>query len=298
MPSAFHDDTKNGIATSRTSDLYALKALELRSRVFEWIERAQTPTSAFTSLWQWYLHARSVWQTLEMCGTDILQFRTMRQVLMAQELTEKSAQLLQKHVEEAMASRGAELVTLNLEQLKELPATDRRGLQMIDEQFASALEALKEEITTQLLEEFDDFIKKNEEKFYDGDVNREKRFSLVTPVRRKFAAFLQRWRGETARVQEMHTIETVFAEVSAKVDTCLAEMGDSVDVSNVESWFNAQWDEVLGDVTGRHKVSRMKIAEETTWTLNHALQRIKSQFRESRCVHKLKALSVQDAVRI
>ena len=86
-------------------------------------------------------------------------------------------------------------------------------------------------------------MKKNEEKFYDPDVNREKRFSLVTPVRRKFAALLQRWRGETARIQEMHTIETVFAEVSAKVDACLAEMGDSVDVSNVESWFNAQWDE-------------------------------------------------------
>merc|ERR1719262_869567 len=167
---------------------------------------------------------------------------------------------------------------------------------MIDDQFASALDSLKDEVATQLLEEFDEFVKKNEEKFYDPNVNREKRFSLVTPVRRKFAALLQRWRGETARIQEMHTIETVFAEVSAKVDACLAEMGDSVDVSNVESWFNAQWDEVLGDVTGRHKVSRTKIAEETSWTLNHALQRLKSQFRESRCVHKLKALSVQDAV--
>ena len=49
---------------------------------------------------------------------------------------------------------------MNLEQLKELPATDRRGLQMIDDQFASALEALKEEVATQLLEEFDEFITK------------------------------------------------------------------------------------------------------------------------------------------
>ena len=44
----------------------------------------------------------------------------------------------------------------------------------------------------------------------------------------RFAALMQRWRGETARVQEMHTIESVFAEVSAKVDAYLSEMGDQV----------------------------------------------------------------------
>ena len=69
-----------------------------------------------------------------------------------------------------------------------------------------------------------------------------------------------------------------------------------MDVSNVEAWFNTQWDAILADVTSRLRVSRAEIAEETVWTLNHALNRLKSQFRESRCVHKLKALSVQDAV--
>ena len=40
-----------------------------------------TPSSSgsvFASLSQWYDHARTVWQTLSMCGTDLLQFRTMR----------------------------------------------------------------------------------------------------------------------------------------------------------------------------------------------------------------------------
>lgn len=40
-----------------------------------------TPSSSgsvFASLSQWYEHARTVWQTLSMCGTDLLQFRTMR----------------------------------------------------------------------------------------------------------------------------------------------------------------------------------------------------------------------------
>ena len=35
-------------------------------------------SSVFASLSQWYDHARTVWQTLSMCGTDLLQFRTMR----------------------------------------------------------------------------------------------------------------------------------------------------------------------------------------------------------------------------
>ena len=43
------------------------------------------------------------------------------QVLMAQELTEKAGQLLQKHVEEGMGARGEELVALHLEKLKEAP---------------------------------------------------------------------------------------------------------------------------------------------------------------------------------
>jgi len=146
MPSAFNDDVQFGLQVSRPTILYALKALQLREKVFQWIARraffwpgsigfpswfrniskyqwiwhrirtrsiflilfssiilsrnrakasqkqrfaetadgADIPStgssgsSVFASLSQWYDHARTVWQTLSMCGTDLLQFRTMR----------------------------------------------------------------------------------------------------------------------------------------------------------------------------------------------------------------------------
>lgn len=151
MPSAFNDDVQFGLQVSRPTNLYALKALQLREKVFQWIARHSfwvrifddiwwyssyidfhwcqdiirylsgpwfqicivhqcasmhqqqsivvffrakasqkyrfdgdadsTPSSSgsvFASLSQWYDHARTVWQTLSMCGTDLLQFRTMR----------------------------------------------------------------------------------------------------------------------------------------------------------------------------------------------------------------------------
>ena len=121
MPSAFNDDVQFGLQVSRPTNLYALKALQLREKVFQWIARRtkrfaflhwlvcsfvfplffglffsvflrakasqkqrfeaadDAPSSSvFASLSQWYDHARTVWQTLSMCGTDLLQFRTMR----------------------------------------------------------------------------------------------------------------------------------------------------------------------------------------------------------------------------
>jgi len=42
MPSAFNDDVQFGLQVSRPTNLYALKALQLREKVFQWIARAKT----------------------------------------------------------------------------------------------------------------------------------------------------------------------------------------------------------------------------------------------------------------
>ena len=39
MPSAFNDDVQFGLQVSRPTNLYALKALQLREKVFQWIAR-------------------------------------------------------------------------------------------------------------------------------------------------------------------------------------------------------------------------------------------------------------------
>ena len=56
----------------------SLKIAEAMCLVRRAKESQNRTTSTFASLSQWYDHARTVWQTLSMCGTDLLQFRTMR----------------------------------------------------------------------------------------------------------------------------------------------------------------------------------------------------------------------------
>merc|ERR1711912_68660 len=80
-------------------------------------------TSSFVSLSQWYEHARTVWQTLSMCGTDLLQFRTMRQVLMAQQLQEFCDALVQKHVDVKLNRESEALVERYTRDLSDATST-------------------------------------------------------------------------------------------------------------------------------------------------------------------------------
>merc|ERR1719498_373591 len=132
-----------------------------------------------------------------------------------------------------MSQRGEELVASFVDRLKQAQA-DRKQVQIVDDAFLLELETLRDEVQKELTSEFDEFVEQHAEKFHDAELNREKRFALVTPVKRCYAALLQRWRGELSRVAELHVIEELFHDITSKIDQILKEQGAEVDASNVE----------------------------------------------------------------
>merc|ERR1712190_381980 len=98
--------------------------------------------SSFASLSQWYEHARTIWQTLSMCGTDLLQFRTMRQVLMAQHLQEFCDALVQKHIDGKLTSECEVLVEQHTKDLRS--ASSASNVQAIDNNFRGQLDAIRD----------------------------------------------------------------------------------------------------------------------------------------------------------
>eukprot|EP00438_Fugacium_kawagutii_P013199 Skav224511 [mRNA] locus=scaffold825:41175:42807:- [translate_table: standard] len=276
MPSAFNDDVQFGLQVSRPTNLYALKALQLREKVFQWIARAKasqkqrfeadesgvdatqfSSSSVFASLSQWYDHARTVWQTLSMCGTDLLQFRTMRQVLMAQQLQEFCDALVQKHVDGKMNSESEHLIQRYTKDLRSATATSE--VHAIDNAFRGQLDSLRDAVLQEMQHDFDEFVRSHDSKFtasgtisdlwinksfyvdpvmrvictsyvhhmwiicasyvdhmcmsssvapmfedQDEQVKSDKRFSLMGPMRRKYASVDSLWRSAVHLVLEQN----------------------------------------------------------------------------------------------
>ncbi|CAK0840853.1 unnamed protein product [Prorocentrum cordatum] len=331
MPSAFNDDVQFGQQVSRPTSLYALKALQLREKVFHWISRAKAsqkqrlrevaaapppqlagpsqaaapsqlpalppgqdapPTSSFATLSQWYEHARTVWQTLSMCGTDLLQFRTMRQVLMAQQLQEFCDSLVQKHIEGRLSSEIQALIELHTRELRS--AGTAGDVHATDNAFRGQLDSVRSAAMQEMHHEFDEFVKAHDTKFTDEQVKSDKRFSLMGPLRRKVASAESLWRSGVHLALEQRSMDHLFDEISARVNDLLLEQGASVNVENVERVFEEKWSQVMNETLRKQKPSLDKVVQEVVWHFNAALSNLKSQFRKAHIFHGVKSLSVQE----
>lgn len=312
MPSAFNDDVQYGLQVSRPTNLYALKALQLREKVFQWIGRAKASqkqrlrematagpaqpdsgsASTFASLSQWYDHARTVWQTLSMCGTDLLQFRTMRQVLMAQQLQEFCDALVQKHINERMAATCEALVERHSRDLRS--AASPGDVHSTDNAFRASLDALRDSTMQEMQHEFDEFVKAHSTKFTDEQVKNDKRFSLMGPMRRKYASVDSSWRSTVHLAMEKRTMDHLFEEISARVTDLLLEQGAHVNVQNVERVFEEKWSQVMAEALQKQRPNLQRVVDEVICHFNAALSNLKSQFRKAHIFHGVKALTVHE----
>jgi len=314
MPSAFNDDVQYGLQVSRPTNLYALKALQLREKVFHWIGRAKasqkqrlretgggapaaaaaeaTSSSSFASLSQWYEHARSVWQTLSMCGTDLLQFRTMRQVLMAQQLQEFCDALVTKHVDTKLSSESEALIERHTRELRN--AGSAGDVHVIDNAFRGQLDSVRDAVLQEMYHEFDEFVKAHDSKFTDEQVKSDKRFSLMGPLRRKYASVDSLWRGNVHLALEQRSMDHLFEEISARVNDLLLEQGASVNVQNVERVFEEKWSQVMAETLQKQRPNLERVIQEVVCYFNAALSNLKTQFRKAHIFHGVKSLSIHE----
>jgi hypothetical protein len=318
MPSAFNNDVQFGLQVSRPTNLYALKALQLREKVFRWISRAKashkqrlreaatgtsdaagldisgpdTGNASFASLSQWYEHARTVWQTLSMCGTDLLQFRTMRQVLMAQQLQEFCDAFVQKHVDERLSKECESLIERRTQDLR--TAQTAKDVHVVDNAFRGQLDSLRDAALQEMHHEFDEFVKAHDQKFTDEQVKNDKRFSLMGPMRRKYASVDSLWRSRVYLALEQRSMDTLFDDISARVNDLLVEQGANVNVQNVELVFEDKWNQVMAETLRKQRPNLERVVQEVVWHFNAALSTLKAQFRKAHIFHGVKALSVQE----
>jgi len=295
MPSAFNDDVQYGVQVSRPTSLYALEALNLRQMVFRWIQKAkekQGSDASFGSLSQWYDHARMVWANLEMCGTDLLQFRTMRQVLLAQQLEEFCNALVQKYVDEGLAKQGDEIMERKNRELQK--AQTESDVKVVDNEFVIEFDLARQNCQREMNDEFDKFVTQHDKKFNDKQLNNDKKYGLSGNVRRCATRVEAYWRSSLYLALERVSMDSLFDEISNKVNRALKEQGDSVNVSNLEEMFHLKWDEVLKDITKKQRPQLDKVILDTTQTYNAALLSLKSQFRKAHIFHSVKALVPAD----
>jgi len=295
MPSAFNDDVQFGVQVSRPTALYALQALNLRQTVFKWIDNAkasQKDDATFESLSKWYDHARMVWANLEMCGTDLLQFRTMRQVLLAQQLEEFCSALVQKHVEEGLAKYGGELIQRKNRELQNVKTAEE--VKIVDNEFMVELDLIQQNALREMHDEFDAFIAAHDKRFTDIELNNNKKYSLQGAVKRFMVMEDTYWRKCMNLALERVSMDSLFDEINFKVNQLLKEQGANINVGNIEEIFLSKWNQVLKDSTKKQQPNFDKIVLDTLQTYNASLLAMKNQFRKAHIFHSVKALNPAD----
>merc|ERR1712190_509482 len=100
--------------------------------------------------------------------------------------------------------------------------------------FSGQLDALRDAVLQQMHHEFDEFVKAHDTKFTDDQVKSDKRFSLMGPMRRKYASVDSLWRSRVHRELEQRSMDHLFDDISARANDLLLEQGASVNVQNVE----------------------------------------------------------------
>jgi hypothetical protein len=227
-----------------------------------------------------------------MCGTDLLQFRTMRQVLMAQQLQEFCDALVQKHIDGRLASESEALIEAHTRELRS--AGSAGDVHSVDNTFRGQLDSLRDSVLQEMHHEFDEFVKAHDTKFTDEQVKNDKRFSLMGPLRRKIASVDSLWRSGVHLALEQRSMDHLFDEISARVNDLLLEQGASVNVENVERVFEEKWSQVMNETLRKQRPILDKVVQEVVWHFNAALSNLKSQFRKAHIFHGVKSLSVQE----
>mmetsp|Transcript_74985 Transcript_74985/g.129936 ORF Transcript_74985/g.129936 Transcript_74985/m.129936 type:complete len:780 (-) Transcript_74985:46-2385(-) len=211
----------------------------------------------------------------------------MRQVLMAQQLQEFCDALVQKHVDGKLNKESEALIERCTRDLRD--ASDSSDVHVIDNSFRGQLDALRDAVLQEMYHEFDEFVKAHDTKFTDEQVKNDKRFSLMGPMRRKYASVDSLWRSAVHLALEQRSMDHLFEEISTRVNDLLLEQGTNVNVQNVEHVFNEKWDQVMAETQRKQRPNPNKVIQEVIWHFNAALSNLKSQFRKAHIFHGVKS---------
>jgi len=211
---------------------------------------------------------------------------------MAQQLQEFCDALVQKHVDARFTKESEALVARCTADLR--GATTPGDVHATDNSFRGQLDALRDSVSQEMYYEFDSFVKAHDAKFTDEQVKSDKRFSLMGPMRRKYASVDSLWRSAVHLALEQRSMDHLFNEISARVNDLLLEQGANVNVQNVEHVFEENWNKVMADALQKQRPNLQRVLQEVVWHFNAALLNLKSQFRKAHIFHGVKSLSVQE----
>jgi hypothetical protein len=216
----------------------------------------------------------------------------MRQVLMAQQLQEFCDALVQKHVDAKLNKESEGLIERYTRELRD--ATSTSDVHAVDNAFRGQLDALRDSVLQEMQHDFDEFVKAHDTKFTDEQVKSDKRFSLMGPMRRKYASVDSLWRSGVHRALEQRSMDHLFEEISSRVNDLLLEQGQNVNVQNVEHVFNEKWNQVMAETQRKNRPNLNKVVQEVILHFNAALSNLKNQFRKSHIFQAVRHLSVSD----
>ncbi|OLQ12894.1 hypothetical protein AK812_SmicGene3107 [Symbiodinium microadriaticum] len=287
MPSAFNDDVQFGL---QVFHWIARAKASQRSRLAEAYDAEPGASVSFASLSQWYDHARTVWQTLSMClgtfgGADDS---------ISGEVRHRSAAV--SHDAPGKMHLESEQLIQRLDHVSEVHA--------IDNAFRGQLDGLRDAVLQA-------DVKLG--KFTDEQVKNDKRFSLLGPMRRKYASVDSLWRSAVHLVLEQfnlcdtrslpmsrwnrNSMDHLFEEISARVNDLLLEQGSHINVQNVERVFEEKWSQVMAETLRKQRPNldraarKEMVMQEVISHFNAALLNLKSQFRKAHIFHGVKSLT-------
>jgi len=140
-------------STVAAEAVFASEILTLRKSILQWTTAPkQTDAAAveFRTLHSWFLHFMSVWHVLDRFGTNLLHYRTIREVELAKDLEEISKDVVQTHVngEQGLSAQGRDLLELFTGRLASESA------EVLDPGFRSELQTIADQCLAQMQASF------------------------------------------------------------------------------------------------------------------------------------------------
>jgi len=275
LPSAFASEVlPGGREVLRPTELFAEEAAGLRTKLLQWATEAANKDSSrgavLSSLYDWYLHATSVWQVLERHGTDLLHFRSMQEIEMRKELTELVKLLARQHIDgpDGFNEEGRGIIDSAAAGLRD----GRRETAQADNEVSAAVGVAKERTIQMMEAAFDARVGGGS--FAPSDVE-EARRQLRGPVQHAATLLCYTWNLQLQAFRNQDELRGLHLHFKAAVERVLATTG-GVAAEVAKSLFATEWTSYEAAATARvegTRRSRSDLAAEVALVFNHAAQR-------------------------
>ena len=159
LPSAFCCDVRGAdqVECQWPTEVFSNEILQLRQQLIKWSSGTAGPATddavEFRTLDAWFVHFMSVWHVLDRYGTNLLHYKTIREVEIAKDLDDIAKDVVARHVtgEEGLGDQGRRLLDEFAARL-----ADEEAVDIVDSTFRAELEALRESTLAKMQEAFAD----------------------------------------------------------------------------------------------------------------------------------------------